>query len=180
MAKVFPERFPVTDDKSGRRSPGLYISDFLKHQLDIAKRALKKDWDMVFVIDGPEGSGKSTLAIQVGYYLDPTLIIDRITFTPNEFHDAVIKAKKYECIIFDEAFGGLSSRRAMSGVNHMLISMLAEIRQKNLVIILVLPSFFDLDRFAALHRTRCLLHVYSQKFKRGAFKFYDYNKKKKL
>ena len=39
-----------------------YMDGFLKRNLDEAKRVIKKDWDMVFVIDGYEGSGKSVLA----------------------------------------------------------------------------------------------------------------------
>jgi len=131
-------------------------------------------------IDGGEGVGKSVLAQQIGKYLDPSLILERITFTPKEFRDAVLKANKFQSIIFDEAFTGLASRRTMSSVNLILVEMMAEIRQKNLIIILVLPSFFDMDKYAAIHRTRCLIHVYTKNFKRGFFKFYSYSDKKKL
>jgi hypothetical protein len=44
----------------------------------------------------------------------------------------------------------------------------------------VLPTFFDLDKYVALWRSRFLIHVYHDKFKRGFFKFYSENGKKFL
>lgn len=158
-----------------------YMDGYLKSNLDVIKKVTKKDWDFVFVIDGTEGSGKSTLAQQIAYFLDPTFNIDRITFRPDEFKKTVIKTKPHKAIIFDEAYSGLSSRQAMTLVNKTLVDMFAEIRQKNLFLIIVLPTFFDLDRHVALWRSRILIHVYARDgFNRGYFSFYNMEKKKKL
>ena len=94
-----------------------FIDPWLRTNLDAAKKIIRQDWDMIFVVDGMEGSGKSCLAQQMAYYCDPTLNLDRITFKPKEFVNSIVKAKKYQAIIFDEAYGGLSSRSAMSEVN---------------------------------------------------------------
>ena len=68
-------------------------------------------------------------------------------------------------------------------------------RQRNLYVIIVIPSFFDLDKYFALWRCRCLIHVYfSRDGSRGSYiifpktskkylylmgkKFYDYSKPK--
>lgn len=154
---------------------------YLKSNLDLAKEVIKKDWDFLFLVDGVEGSGKSTLAQQCAAYCDPTLNLDRITFTPKEFKDAILKAKKYQSIVYDEAYGGLSSRAAMTRVNRALVKMLAEIRQRNLFIYVVIPSFFDLDKYVALWRSRALIHVYTGKrFERGRFTFYSMDRKKNL
>ena len=158
-----------------------YLHKWLKSNFDIAIKVVKKDWDMVFVIDGTEGGGKSVLAQQVAKYCDPTLTIDRIVFTPHQFKDAVMKAEKYQAIVYDEAYAGLGSRGTMSHVNIMLVKMLTEIRQKNLFIFIVLPTFFDLDKYVALWRSRALIHVYATgKFERGQFAFYNKQQKKLL
>lgn len=157
------------------------MDGYLKTALDTAQQVVKKDWDMVFIVDGNEGSGKSWLAIQAAYYCDPTLTLDRVAFTPKEFRTCVMRADKYQSVIYDEAFTGLSSRATMTYINRTLVNMLAEIRQKNLFVFIVMPTFFDLDRYAALWRSRGLIHVYTgQGFKRGYFAFYNTDRKKHL
>lgn len=158
-----------------------YLDGYLLSALDTAKAVITKDWDMLFLVDGAEGGGKSVLAQQVAYYCDPTLTLDRIAFTPEEFKAAILKAQKYQAVIYDEAYTGLSSRAAMSLVNRSLVSMLAEIRQKNLFIVVVMPTFFDLDKYVALWRSRGLFHVYTgENFERGYFAFYNVDAKKDL
>ena len=158
-----------------------YMDGIHKSNLDIAKSVIKKDWDMVFVYDGAEGSGKSVKAMQDAYYCDPTLNVDRITFTPSEFRTAILTAKPYQAVVYDEAYTGMSSRATMSLINRTLISMLAEIRQRNLFVFVVMPCFFDLDKYVALWRARALIHVYTgDAFQRGFFRFYNRTRKKDL
>jgi len=158
-----------------------YMDGILKTNLDLAKKTIKKDWDMIFVADGGEGSGKSVCIMQCAYYCDPTLTLDRVTFTPEEFQTAILNAEPYQAVIYDEAYTGLSSRATMSLINRTLISMLAEIRQKNLFVFVVMPCFFDLDKYVALWRSRALIHIYTAKnFERGYFAFYNVDKKKDL
>lgn len=156
------------------------MNHYLKDNLDIAKKLNNQDWDNIWLVDGPEGSGKSVLALQMGYYLDPTLDINRICFTPQEFKKAIIDAKKGQTIIFDEAFTGLSSSAAMSFINRMIVNLLAEIRQKRLFIFIVAPTFFDIQRYVAIWRSRALIHVYAPAMKRGFFMFFNEGKKSRL
>lgn len=158
-----------------------YMDGYLKSNLDIAKSVVPQDWDMLFVVDGPEGSGKSVHTQQMALYCDPTLTIDRVAFTPQEFRKAIMTADKGQAVIYDEAYTGLSSRATMSLINRTLISMLAEIRQRNLFVFVVMPCYFDLDKYVALWRSRALIHVYTAPgFKRGYFSFYNNEKKKDL
>lgn len=158
-----------------------YMDGYLQDNLDIAKKIIKKDWDMIFAIDGAEGSGKSVLTQQIAKYCDPTFNIDRIVFTPKSLRLAIIESKPYQAIIYDEAYTGLSSRATMSLINRTLVSMLAEIRQKNLFVYVVMPCFFDLDKYVALWRSRVLIHVYTGKnFQRGFFTFFNSDRKKAL
>lgn len=158
-----------------------YYDGILKSNLDIIKKEAKKDWDWIFVVDGIEGGGKSTFAQQIAAYCDPSLDIDRICFTPEEFKNAIVKAEKYQAIVYDEAYAGLNSRQAMTQTNRTIVSMLAEIRQKNLFVFIILPTFFDLDKNVAIWRSRGLFHVHVDKaYKRGFFKFYNQTTKKYL
>lgn len=153
---------------------------YVRNVFDKVKTVVKKDWDMVFIVDGMEGAGKSVFAQQCAKYVDDTLTIDRICFTPEEFIKAINSSSKHQAIIYDEAYGGMSSRAAMSEVNKMLMGVLAEIRQKNLFVFLILPSFFELDKYAAIHRSRGLFHVYTKDWERGYVAFFNYERKKTL
>lgn len=165
--------------KVGKHS--YYLDGIHKTNLDLAKELIRKDFDMIFIYDGYEGSGKSVKAMQDAYYCDPTLTLDRVTFNPSEFRKAILEAKAYTSVIYDEAYTGLSSRAAMSRINRALVTMLAEIRQKNLFVFVVLPTFFDLDKYVALWRSRALVHIYlGKKFQRGYFQFYSMDRKKQL
>lgn len=165
-----------------RPEPISYSMDsHLKIYLDRIKGTLvQQDRDFVMVVDGDEGSGKSTLAFQVGKYIDNDLDLSRIVFTADEFRRAILAAPKGSCVIFDEAFVGLSSRTALSKVNKMLVSLMMQMRQKNLFVILVMPSFFLLDKYAALFRSKVLLHVFENKTRRGYFKLFNKRDKKFL
>ncbi len=169
----------VVDPKTG------YVSEYsmsikLRNNLDEKVRPdlLKKDKDCFIVVDGAEGSGKSTLAIQIGKYVDPSLDLSRVVFSAEDFRERILKAKRGQCVIYDEAFTGLSSRASLSMINKVLISLTMQMRQKNLFIIIVLPSYFLLDKYIALFRARALVHVFESKGRRGYFKIY--NRKKKL
>lgn len=175
----------VTIDYKDENGINLVLDGILKSNLDFSKKKIRQDWDMFFLFDGSEGAGKSKFARQVGFYCDPTFkgkaALERIVFTPEEFKEAVHNSKPYQVIIWDEAFRGLSSRSALSKTNKMVNEMFMEMRQKNLFIFLILPSFFELDKYAAIHRSRILFHIYTgTDWKRGFFKFYDKHTKKMM
>jgi len=153
-----------------------YLDGYLKSNLDLLSQSLKKDYDFFIVIDGRERFGKSTLASQIAYYLDPTYNLDRCVFTADQFAEAVEKAKKFQAIVFDEAHGYLGSRSSMSSFNKKLVKIMTEMGSKNLIVILCLPNFFELDKYPAIWRSSCLLHVHQ----RGRFCFYNYKKKQDL
>lgn len=158
-----------------------YMDGYLRKGYAKAKSVVEKDWDWVMLVDGAEGGGKSVIAQQGAYEVDKTINLDRITFTPEEFEQAIKAANRFEAVIYDEAYTGLSSRGAMSDINKVLVSMLAEIRQKNLFIFVVMPTFFDLDKYVAIWRSRGLIHVYTDKgYGRGYFSYYNRDKKKNL
>jgi hypothetical protein len=157
------------------------MDGYLHSNLKLAKQVVKKDWDMLFAVDGMEGSGKSVFTQQAAHFCDPTLDVSRVVFTPKEFREAIMKAEKFQAVVYDEAYTGLSSRATMSLINRTLVSMIAEIRQRNLFVFVVMPTFFDLDKYIALWRSRALIHVYTgDDFQRGFFAFYNSDMKKSL
>jgi len=168
---------PVTE-----KEISYHMNSRLKENLDnkVIPSLLKKDKDYFIVVDGREGSGKSTIALQLGKYVDPTLDLSRVVFDAESFRQAIFKAKKGQCIIFDEAFTGLSSRAALSGINKVLVGLMMQMRQKNLFVIMVLPTFFMLDKYVAIFRAKALIHVYENKGIRGYFRLYNSRLKKLL
>jgi hypothetical protein len=157
------------------------MDGYLKSNLDIAKDVIKKDWDMMFCVDGMERSGKSVFAMQCAYYCDNEFDLTKVCFTPYQFKKAITNAKPFSSVLYDEAFTGLSSRATMSLINRTIVQVLAEIGQKNLFIFVVMPTFFDLDKYVGLWRTRGLFHIRTaENFQRGFFDFYNSDKKKDL
>jgi len=161
-----------------------YIAPQVYNQIKRGKeQVLKSDLDRVFVIDGREGfGGKSTLCFQLAYAYDPTLTLDRICFNSKEFAKALRTAKKGQAVVLDEGFRGLSSKGAISKENKQLVQLLMEIRQRNLFIFIVLPSFFLLEKYVAIFRSQALFHCYCSKksIKRRYYKVYNYSDKKFL
>ena len=142
---------------------GLWIAPLMAKELDKVKsRVLTKDRDFVAVIDGEEGVGKSVLAQQIAAYLDPEFSLDKIVFNSDEFLKIIKdpKVKKGSCIVLDEAFSAANNRASLTEVNRSMIGVATEMRQKNLFVLMVLPSFFDLDKYFALWRCRALFHAY--------------------
>ncbi len=158
-----------------------YIDGYLKSNLDLLIRDVKDDNDCVIAVSGREGTGKSTMTIQAACYVDPTFNLDRVVFDSADFRKRVLAANKYEAVVFDECIAGLRGVSWSGHVSRALVQMLAQIRQKNLFVFLVLPSFFELIKYAAIHRTQALLHCYRGKDgKRGRFVGYGWEKKKRL
>jgi len=159
---------------NGEKRP-LYMDNELDNQIDkrVIPAVQKKDFDYFLTIDGQEGSGKSVFAMQLAKRLDPNFSVDQIAFTPQEFIKCVVNAKKFQCILFDEAFTGLSSRSSLSEINQLLVALMMECRQRNLFVIICMPSVFMLDKYVVLHRTKGLFHVYMSNGRRGFWRFYN-------
>ena len=157
------------------------LDNVARNNLDeVRYRVLEKDFDFLTVIDGREGSGKSVLAMQYGAYLDPNFCLDNIVFTAEDFIKKIKdpKTKKGACVLLDEGFNAINSRASMSEINRSMGAIASEMRQKNLFIIVVLPSFFDLDKQFALHRASSLIHVYlKDNVDRGQYLIFPRSKK---
>ena len=157
-----------------------YMDGFLKQNLDLLIEAVNKNWDGILYLSGYEGDGKSTLASQLGYYFDKTINLDRVVFTSRQFLEACLNAKPKQCIIFDESYLTFSNRSLFNEMTRILISMLTMIRKKQLFVIIVSPTFFDIVKYIAIHRARALIFVYAKGLERGYFAFYNRLRKQEL
>ena len=163
---------------------GIKISDVVANKIpEWRNDVLKKDEDKFIIVDGGEGTGKSSLAMQLASALDPNFNLSKVAFNSIQF-DKIIKdlnRKKGDCIVLDEGYGAVNSRATMSKVNKSMVTLGTEMRQLNLFIIIVLPSFFDLDKYFAMWRSDLLFHVHKRKDgSRGRYVIYPENSKKNL
>lgn len=166
----------------------IFIDDIIAKRIPKWKRqVLKHDRDKVILIDGREGSGKSVLAQQLAFAIDEDFNINKIAFNGEQLIEKIhnldkkVNRKKGDCFILDEAFGAISSRQAMSSINRTMVKLGTEMRMYNLFVIVVLPYFFDMDKYYAIARSDFLIHVkFDKKGYRGYYQLFPYNKKKLL
>ena len=160
----------------------LYLDNRLKAKLDNVKMIMRKGWDCIGLVDGIEGSGKSTLSFVCGWYISDGKITMHNICEGTE--DAMKKLEKLEdgsVLIIDEGSLMFSSKDTMRKEQKHLIKILQVIRQKKMCLLIVSPSFFDLNKYIAVNRSRFLLHVYTDKdLTRGRFAYFSERKKHRL
>ena len=158
------------------------LHERLKNKLDNIKMVQTKGWDATVLIDGIEGSGKSTLGLTCAYYLsDGKFELKDICTGSNDAIAKLDQVKEGGVLLIDEGSLLFSSSDAMRREQKQLIMILNVIRQKRIALIIVSPSFFRLNRYIAVDRTRFLIHVYTKEdLKRGRFTYFGQKKKNKL
>ncbi len=200
MAKVCTSLFPLGSYK-GQRSPGFYMHDTLKDNLDVLLKNIHKDWDFLIIVSGGGRVrlGKSVLSLQIGIYWTQQLQkLYRIKapFNVKEnivFHGTQLIKRgnklgttyEHAVLIFDEAGADLEGVKAMKRSTQAVKDYLRECGQYNMLTILVLPEFFDLPKGIALSRSDFLLNCFTtvndnDEIERGFFNFYSRPNKKHL
>ena len=166
---------PVEDPNRPGETLTYHVERAIRQYLTEVKNLInEKDKDWVVLIDGYEGSGKSTLGQQLGKFVDPNLDLSRVCMTADEFKKAIMESKKGQCVIYDEAVTGLTAGDSISRIGKLLKSMMMQMRQKNLFVIVILPTVFELNSYAALSRAKFLFHTYENNGKPGYY--YCYNR----
>ena len=161
----------------------LKINEMLKRKLDFALKQQENDFDVVFLIDGDEGCGKSTFSFSLAWYLTRgKLTMDNIAEGSQDAIKKLQSLPDYSLLIIDEGSLTFSSRDTMKKENKQLLKILNVIRQKKMILIIVCPTFFELEKYLSFRRSRFLLHVYVDKKtgKRGKFIYFGSKKKKQL
>lgn len=166
-------------DVRGRPLPcELYFDGYLWKNMEAMNTLIDKKFDNVGLICGYSGDGKSELAMQIALGLDATFNLDRVVFDAEDFERVVDSAPKGSVIVWDEADQLVGAGHW--GMVRTITRKMKRIRFKNLHILWVTPSPFDLSKYFIIDRTRWLVHVYSKDFNRGFFRFFDRDNKKKL
>jgi ribosomal protein L37AE/L43A len=171
---------------------GFSFNTRLGKNLSMLKNAvMNQDFDAVILVDGAEGAGKSVFGLQIAYFLDKDNSIDldtQVCWYPEQVKEAILSLEKGKAIVWDEARRGLNRRRSTQQVNLEMTDLFAECRQHNLFLIVIMPTFYDMDMNIAVWRSRALIHVWfewdkdnpEKPLKRGFFRFYNELGKKGL
>jgi len=188
--KVCEKNFPMGSFK-GQKSPGFYMEGYLKANLDILAKKIADDQMFVILItgSGKVRIGKSVLAQQVGKYLSDKInefhkvktsfTIKNITFKGDELQKKAFELPKYSVLDLDE--GDDLVEHYWSKLARDLRRFFRKAGQLNQFVILVLPDFFELPKAYAITRSTCLINVrFVGEFERGYFRFYNFERKKKL
>ena len=130
-------------------------------------KRLRKDYDYWTIIAGREGEGKSTFGVQYGNFI--SLKGFHMCFSPEEFMEAMDKAKPYDSVQLDEGGVLLLSRESMSQTNRLIVKVGMVARQKNLNVILCVPNFFLIDTYIRDHRVNLLLQIKKRSKYRAVF-----------
>lgn len=148
----------------------LRIGNLLKNNLDILKEFPKHDWDNVLLVVGGEGNGKTTFVKIASYYLDSTVNIERWAYNAQQFEKILDRddLPKGANVIWDES-DELSQHWA-NNIVQVMKRKFKRIRKKNLTIWLITPTFFDMNKYLAISRSRVLFEVIAEpKYVDGKF-----------
>tara|TARA_R100001530_G_scaffold136291_2_gene116252 strand:- start:2182 stop:3018 length:837 start_codon:yes stop_codon:yes gene_type:complete len=147
---------------------GTFLLDVYDH--------LKADYDMCLIISGDTGSGKSMLALNIleTWYK----VILKKDFTPemidhvhtdfNSFVKKFKEMKEYDLSIMDEGSVQLDSKAHMEKMSRQITKLYNVFRCKKFFTIIILPSYFNLNKYFREHRLRGAIWVN----KRGKYKLY--------
>lgn len=157
-----------------------YFDGYLHSNLEILQEAVRRDFDGVIYLGGYEGNGKSTFAMQCAAAVDPTFCLDRVCFDMKEFETRIRESSPGQAIVLDESWKDVNSGARHAASAQRFIRLLTENRKKRLFIFVVAATFFDINKYLLIHRSRAYIEIYTKGLDRGYFSFYDRERKKDL
>lgn len=161
----------------------LYLDGKLKECLDHYKKMQRKDHDIVIVLWGKEGSGKSTLQGNILEYVSDGKFDPKKDLIGADYLDGLEKidhAKQGGWIGFDEGNVFFLSTETMKREHRDLHKIFSIFRQKNLFVVICLPSLFRLGSYFAIDRSIASVRTYVNEGSRGFFAFHGRQAKDKL
>jgi len=174
-----------------QQTDGAYLDGTLSKNLDVLAKKINNDMHFTGIVSGHDQvrDGKTTIATHVGTYL--TWKINKLHGVHNTFTDKnlVMNSKDLDkisfelpplsVIVLDE--GDDLTTHGMKDLAVKLKRYFRKCGQLNQILILILPSFFELPKFFALNRSHFLIDVYFRgEYERGYFEFYSPRSKKLL
>jgi len=193
--RVFEEKYPVGTFPRQLKA-GIHCDELLYGNLKELSIAITEDNSFLILVSSQALSvrtGKSTFVQHLaeawnyimlkehGIKLDFDL--RNIAFDANEFEEKAFdlhkRGQKYSVVILDESDD--LTGHSLSAEVKKIKRFLRKSGQLNLLMIMILPDFFEFPKPVAVNRSIALITVdYGERFKRGTFKFYDFKAKKKM
>lgn len=161
---------------------GIYIDSKLYKKLQNVKAIQKKGYDCVILIDGGRREGKSIMAMTCAWILsDCKLTLNNFAIGSEDAKKKINELPDRSILFVDEGSAIFSSKDAMKKELKELVKILDVVGMKEIIFIIVLPSFFDLVRPIATRFSRFLLHIYTDdKMNRGRFAYFGTKEKRML
>jgi len=180
MDLVDGEWVETTKENSYKDSEGnpFSLNELLRQRLDRVSNLVKDKWDAMFIIDGRERSGKSNLACACAWYLTKgQMTVDNFASGLQDCAKKIAKIPNGSVLILDEGSTMFGSKDSTGKAQKQLIKILDVVGQKNLIFIVCLPCFFDLNKTIAIRRSLFLIHiapkVLKDRWKREPFYYFD-------
>jgi len=187
--KILKERFPK-GTIPGQRTDGRYIDGKLWENISFLAKKVVKDMTWLTFISSSTlevGTGKSVFAQQLceayleavrqHHNIDNKLEMKNIVFTPEDLIERSFKVPKFSCIILDE----WEDTHYWSKLGMTLRKFFRRCRQLNLLMVCIIPNYFELPMGYAISRSIAMIDVkFDDELNRGNYSFYGYAKKKDL
>jgi hypothetical protein len=193
--KIFEDKYPLGSVK-GQRTAGIYAHELLHENLKELASAIVRDNSFLILVSSQALSvrtGKSTFTqlmaedwnfiMREEYKVNLDFDMRNIAFNADEFEKKAFalyeRQQKFGVIILDESddLTGHSLSQEVKKIKRFL----RKAGQLNLLMIMILPDFFEFPKSIAVNRSVALITVdYGEHFERGHFKFFDFKSKKKL
>lgn len=189
MVKYCIEKYPMGSFKK-QQSAGKYIDGTLYENIKILAKNIIKDMTYLGVIYSSTlevGAGKSLFAqhFMEAYFelvnkyhgMNLNITEQNIVFRPDELIKRSFEVPRFSGVILDE----WEDAHYWSKLGISLRQFFRKCRQLNLLIIVIIPNFFQLPSTYAISRSVFAIDVwFSGEFDRGFFSFYNFNRKRDL
>lgn len=152
-------QIPIMDDNGVQLFS--VTEEFYKFCIRCRTKINTEDTQVVGILWGGVGSGKSVLAQKIARIITNKITIDKIAFTKMEFIHAVLISEK-ECIIADEGVSIFFGRAAMTKEGRLMAELMAQIRQKNLLVLICVPDILSVDQMV-LSQASFVGYVYERR-----------------
>jgi len=187
--KILQERYPL-GSLPYQKTPGRYADKFLYENIKILAKNIVRDMTFLIIISSSTlevGTGKSVFEQQIAeiflelvrqlHGIDNRLELKNIVFSPKELVERAFQIPKYSVILLDE----WEDSNYWSQLGMTLRQFFRKCRQLNLLMIAIIPNFFQLPMNYAVSRSVAFCDVkFHGEFERGYFRFFSFNKKREL
>lgn len=187
--KILKEKYPMGTYK-GQKSDGKYMDGYLHDNLEILADRIVDDMTFMGVIFSSTlevGTGKSVMATQIGeawseimkqkHNIDVPFTMNNVVFKPKDLIERSFQLPRYSCILLDE----WEDQGYWTQLGMTLRQFFRKCRQLNLLMLVIIPNWFQLNLSYAISRSAFAIDVrFEQDFRRGFFSFYSFQAKRIL